>query len=135
MKEQSTDEYNVVDDNGAVKSVAYCYESYGIIVNKALLEKAGYKVEDITNFDALKKIAEDITARKDELGFSAFTSAGLDDSSAWRFTGHLTSVALFYEFRDDNVTEQPATVTGAGQNEIHDDSDPCTVSEGKLRYS
>lgn len=112
-KEMSTTEYNQEGDNGEVYSIAYCYESYGIIVNKALLKEAGYEVSDITNFESLKKIAEDITARKDELGFSAFTSAGLDDSSAWRFTGHLTSVALFYEFRDDNVTEQPATVTGA----------------------
>lgn len=113
LKEMSTTEYNLTGDNGEVYAIAYCYESYGIIVNKALLKKAGYEVTDIKDFASLKQIAEDITARKDELGFAAFTSAGLDDSSAWRFTGHLTSVPLFYEFRDDNVTEQPATVTGA----------------------
>ena len=113
--EMSTDEYNIKGENGEVYSIAYCYESYGIIVNKALLKEAGYELADITNFETLKAVAEDITARKDELGFSAFSSAGLDDSSAWRFTGHLANMPLYYEFIDDGVTldEQPATVTGA----------------------
>ena len=47
-----------------------------------------------------------------ELGFDAFTSAGLDGSSSWRFSGHLANMPLFYEFRDDGVTSQPATITG-----------------------
>ncbi|MGN0977082.1 MAG: extracellular solute-binding protein, partial [Faecousia sp.] len=34
-------------------------------------------------------------------------------SSSWRFSGHLANMPLFYEFRDDGVTEQPATITGA----------------------
>lgn len=110
--EMSTDDYNLKGENGEVLAIGYCYESYGIIVNKALLKKAGYEVSDIKDFASLKSVAEDITARKDELGFAAFTSAGLDDSSAWRFTGHLTNMPLFYEFRDDKVTEQPAEVKG-----------------------
>lgn len=110
--EMSTDDYNLKGENGEVLAIGYCYESYGIIVNKKLLKEAGYEVSDIKNFETLKKVAEDITKRKDELGFAAFTSAGLDDSSAWRFTGHLTNMPLFYEFRDDKVTEQPAEVTG-----------------------
>ena len=35
----------------------------------------------ITNFDSFKKVVKDITANKDKLGFSAFTSAGMDGSS------------------------------------------------------
>lgn len=112
-KEMSTTEYNLEGDNGEVYAIAYCYESFGIITNKALLKEAGYEVSDIKDFESLKAIVEDITARKDELGFAAFSSAGLDDSSAWRFTGHLANMPLFYEFRDDKVEEQPATVTGA----------------------
>lgn len=112
-KEMTTDEFNLKTEDGQVKAIAYCYEAFGLITNKALLKEAGYEVTDITNFDSLKKVAEDITARKDELGFSAFTSAGLDGSSSWRFSGHLANMPLFYEFRDDNVTSQPAEVTGA----------------------
>ena len=108
----NTDDFNLFGENGEVYCIAYCYESYGLIVNKALLEKAGHQVSEITNFETLKAVVEDITARKDELGFSAFSSAGLDSSSSWRFSGHLTNLPLFYEFRDDNVTSQPATVTG-----------------------
>jgi len=112
--EMTTQDFNLTDSTGAVKSIGYCYEAFGIIVNKALLKQAGYEVTDITNFDSLKKIAEDITARhkSGELPFAAFTSAGLDSSSSWRFSGHLANMPLFYEFRDDKVTEQPATIKG-----------------------
>lgn len=98
-------------NNGKIYGVAYVYEGFGIIVNKKLLKKAGYEVTDIKGFDDLKKIAEDITARKDELGFSAFGSAGLDSSSSWRFSGHLANIPLYYQFTDNNVKKQPATIT------------------------
>ena len=37
-------------DGDAVLGIAYLTESYGLITNTALLEKAGYTVADITNF-------------------------------------------------------------------------------------
>jgi raffinose/stachyose/melibiose transport system substrate-binding protein len=63
-------------DGDKVAGIAYVTEAYGLITNKALLEKAGYSADDIKSFDDLKKVAEDITARTDELGFAAFTSRG-----------------------------------------------------------
>ena len=111
-KEMTTDDFNLFGENGEVYCIGYCYESFGIIVNKALLKTAGYELSDIKDFASLKTIAEDITARSAELGFAAFTSAGLDGSSSWRFSGHLANMPLYYEFRDDNVTAQPATITG-----------------------
>jgi raffinose/stachyose/melibiose transport system substrate-binding protein len=111
-KEMTTEDFNLKGDKGEVYAIGYCYEAFGIIVNKALLKEAGYVVEDIDNFDSLKEIAQDITRRSEELGFSAFTSAGLDGSSSWRFSGHLANMPLYYEFRDNQVTSQPATVTG-----------------------
>ena len=93
-------------------SIGYCYEAFGIIVNKALLKQAGYEISDITNFETLKKVADDIHSRAAELGFDAFSSAGLEGSSSWRFSGHLANMPLFYEFRDDNVTAQPASIKG-----------------------
>ncbi|MEG1633732.1 MAG: ABC transporter substrate-binding protein [Oscillospiraceae bacterium] len=110
--EMTDTSFTLKDADDVVRGIAYVYESFGIIVNTALLEKAGYKLADITNFETLKTIVEDITARKTELGFSAFTSAGLDGSSSWRFSGHLTNMPLFYECRDDAVVEQPATIKG-----------------------
>ena len=111
--ERVNDDYVLFDESGAPKALGYCYESFGIIVNKALLSDAGYSLDDIKYFASLKKVADDIHARADELGFDAFSAPGLDPSSSWRFSGHLANVPLFYEFRDDNVTEQPAEITGA----------------------
>ena len=113
-KELNTDAYKLYDAEGKLCSIGYCYECYGIIVNKALLAKAGYSVEEITNFESLKKIAEDIHARSAELGFDAFTSAGMDGSSSWRFTGHLINLEYYYESVDapDAWKSCPATLTG-----------------------
>ena len=111
-KELTTHEFNLYGENGEAFCIGYCYEAFGIITNKALLEKAGYTLADIKDFASLKAVAEDIHARKDELGFDAFSSAGLDGSSSWRFSGHLANMPLYYEFRDDGVTSQPATITG-----------------------
>ena len=111
--ELTTSDFNLYGEGGELYAIGYCYEAFGIITNKALLEKAGYTVADITNFETLKKVAEDIHARKDELGFDAFSPAGLDGSSSWRFSGHLANMPLYYEFRDNGVTSQPATITGA----------------------
>ena len=112
-KELTTEDFNLYGENGELLAVGYCYEAFGIIVNKALLEKAGHSVEEIKDFASLKAVADDIHARKDELGFDAFTSAGLDGSSSWRFSGHLANMPLYYEFRDDGVTEKPATIKGS----------------------
>ena len=111
--ELTTDEFNLYNDAGELKAIGHCFESYGIIVNKALLEKAGHSVDEIKDFASLKAVADDIHARAAELGFDAFSAPGLDGSSSWRFSGHLANMPLFYEFRDDGVTEQPATITGA----------------------
>ncbi len=111
-KELSTDAFNLTDENGKVASMGYCYESYGIIVNKKLLKKAGYEITDIKDFASLKSVAEDIHKRADKLGFDAFTSSGMDDASSWRFTGHLANMSLFYEGRDDGWKEAPAEIKG-----------------------
>ncbi len=110
--ELNTDAFNLTDADGKVCSIGYCYESYGIIVNKKLLKEAGYEVTDIKDFASLKSVAEDIHKRADKLGFDAFTSSGMDDSSSWRFTGHLANMPLFYEGRDEGWTEAPSEIKG-----------------------
>lgn len=90
-------------DGDKVAGIGYVTEAYGLITNKALLKKAGYDASEITSFDKLKEVAEDITARKDELGFSAFTSAGMDGSSDWRFKTHLANLPIYYEYQADGV--------------------------------
>jgi raffinose/stachyose/melibiose transport system substrate-binding protein len=103
---QLTDDSYELKDGDKVAGIAYVTEAYGLITNKALLEKAGYSADDIKSFDDLKKVAEDITARKDELGFSAFTSAGMDSSSDWRFKTHLANLPIYYEYKADGVDDK-----------------------------
>ena len=106
--ELSTNDFNLYNEKGELKAIGNCYESFGIIVNTKLLADAGYSLADITNFETLKAVAEDITARSAELGFDAFSPAGLDGSSSWRFSGHLATLPLHYEGVESNV----ATITG-----------------------
>ena len=112
--ELNTDAYMLYDADGKLCSIGYCYECYGIIVNTALLEKAGYAKDYITNFATLKEVAEDVHARAAELGFDAFNSAGMDASSSWRFTGHLINMEYYYESVDapEAWASCPASIEG-----------------------
>ncbi len=103
-----TSEDFALKDGDSVAGIGYVIESYGIIYNKALLKEAGYSEDDITCFDDLKKVAEDITSRSDELGFSAFTSAGMDGSSDWRFKTHLANLPIYYEYQADGIDNTDA---------------------------
>ena len=104
-KELISEDY-ALKQGDEVKAVAMAVESYGLIVNKTLLKQAGYEVGDIKSFEDLKKVAEDITKRKDELGFAAFSSAGMDGSSNWRFQTHLANLPVYFEYKDDQVSSK-----------------------------
>ena len=90
-------------EDGAVYGIAYVIESYGLITNVKLLAEAGYTVDDINSFETLKAVAEDITARSAELGFAAFSSAGMDPSSDWRFKTHLANLPIYFEYQADGI--------------------------------
>lgn len=105
-----------IEHDGKVAAVANCYECYGLIYNKTILEDYCSKyegaviksVDEINNFETLKKVAEDINNNVDKINEAlgtelteAFASAGLDDGSSWRFSGHLAGLPLYYEFKDD----------------------------------
>ena len=106
-KQVTSDDF-LLKDGDAVDGIGYAIESYGIIYNKNLLKKAGYTQDDIKSFDDLKKVAEDITKRSKDLGFSAFTSAGMDGSSDWRFKTHLANLPIYYEYQGDGIENTDA---------------------------
>ena len=106
-KQLTSDDFALMDGD-KMSGIAYVIESYGIIYNKELLKKAGYSADDITNFDSFKKVVEDITKNKDKLGFSAFTSAGMDGSSDWRFKTHLANLPIYYEYKDEGIDNTDA---------------------------
>ncbi|RSX53401.1 ABC transporter substrate-binding protein [Bifidobacterium dolichotidis] len=120
MYKQLKDPSIALKDGDKVEAIPYVMETYGIIYNKDLLKKytelpdAKVKsADEINSFDKLKEVADDMQAHKAELGIEgAFTSAGFDSSSDWRFKTHLANIPLYYEFLKDNVKEQPATIKG-----------------------
>ncbi|HNW87136.1 MAG TPA: ABC transporter substrate-binding protein [Candidatus Limiplasma sp.] len=110
-----SDDFALIE-NGAVLGIAYVIETYGIIYNKTLLAKycalpnAVIKdASEIVNFKTLKAVADDIQARKTELGVQgAFTSAGMDSSSDWRFKTHLANLPIYYEYKADGISSTAA---------------------------
>ena len=107
-KELTTNDFNLYNADGKLKAIGNCYESFGIIVNTKLLKDAGYELSDITDFASMKAVVEDIHSRAAELGFDAFTTSGLQDSSSWRFSGHLATLPLHYE----GIKSAVPTITG-----------------------
>ena len=125
-----TDKSLALTQDGKVVAIANCYECYGIIYNKTILQNYidNYEgavissIDEINNFETLNKVAQDINDNVDAINEAcgtelteAFASSGLDGGSSWRFSGHLAGVALYYEFKDagcDLIAGQ-STVTGA----------------------
>ncbi len=136
--EEIDDTYDLYDDSGKLVSQGYCYECYGIIVNKDLIEKAGHTMDELVNFDGLKTVVEDIHSRASELGFDAFTACDMSDDSSWRFTGHMANLEYFYEEKaaGKKWEECPATITGEflpNYKQLFDLCiNNCTVDPGTL---
>ena len=114
-KDLQSDDY-ALKDGDEVKGIAYVIETYGLIYNKALLNKYFElpdaeitSIDDLNNFDALKKVADGIQAHKDDLGVEgAFASAGMDSSSDWRFKTHLANLPIYYEYKDEGISSTDA---------------------------
>ena len=106
----------VLKDGDAVKGVAYVIETYGIIYNKTIMADYLTKdyavvssVDEINSFDQLKAVAESIQENKEDLGVEgAFTSAGMDSSSDWRFKTHLANLPIYYEYEGNGYSSTAA---------------------------
>ena len=117
-KEMNDQSLALKGDDGQIVGVPYVIESYGIIYNKDIVAKytaldgAVIKsADEIKDFDTLKKVADDMQKRKKDLGIEgAFTSAGFDSSSDWRFKTHLANIPLYYQFKKDDITAPPASI-------------------------
>lgn len=98
-------------DGDKVLGIAYVLETYGIIYNKKLLDRyfaadwsTVKRLEDINGFSALSKVAAEIQAHREALGVKgAFTSAGMTDSSDWRFKNHLANLPIYYEYEKRGI--------------------------------
>ena len=113
---QLTNQDFALKEGDSVYGIAYVVETYGIIYNKTLLKKyfdsdfATIKsIDKLNNFAALKTVADEIQAHASDLGVKgAFTSAGMDSSSDWRFKTHLANLPIYYEYKADGITSTDA---------------------------
>lgn len=116
FKNLSSDDFALYGDDGSVKGIAYVIETYGLIYNKKILNDyiamdgaVIASIDEINNFATLKAVADDLQAKKDDLGIEgAFASAGFDSSSDWRFKTHLANLPLYYEYQADGITSSEA---------------------------
>ena len=109
-----TDAYNLYGSDGKLAAIGYCYECYGIVVNKELVELLDFKLADINNFESLKQAVEYIHNNASWLGFDAFASVDLGDENSWKYTAHLANLEYFYESRDKGGWDScPESLTGA----------------------
>lgn len=110
-KNLRSDDFALISKDGQVQGVAYAIETYGLIYNHALIRKYcgldGAKIQDVSeinSFAKLKEVADDMQARKEELGIhGAFASAGMDSSSDWRFKTHLANLPIYFEYQEEGV--------------------------------
>ncbi|MCI9530982.1 MAG: ABC transporter substrate-binding protein [Lachnospiraceae bacterium] len=108
-KNLRSDDFALISEDGQVQGVAYAIETYGLIYNKALVSEYcgldGAKIQDaseINSFAKLKEVADDMQARREELGIAgAFASAGMDSSSDWRFKTHLANLPIYFEYKEE----------------------------------
>ncbi len=114
----------VLKEGEEVKGIAYVIETYGLIYNKTVLNAyCGMdgavvdSIDKINNFETLKAVADDIQSRLDEVSAAAgdgynlagaFTSAGMDSSSDWRFKTHLANLPIYYEYQEKGISETDA---------------------------
>lgn len=125
-----TDKSLTIEYDGKIAAVANCYECYGLVTNVSILQNYidNYEgavissVSDIDSFETLKAVAEDIANNLDAINEAcgteltgAFATPQLDSNQNWRYSGHLTGLALYYEFKDAgcDLTAGQDTVTGA----------------------
>lgn len=117
--EQLAREEFALKDGPKVLGVAYVLETYGILYNKELLDQyfalpdaKVTSLDKVNNFTAFKTLVEDVQSKKTSLGIDgAFTSAGMDASSDWRFKTHLANLPIYYEYEDRGL-DTAATFEG-----------------------
>lgn len=113
---------SLTNKDGKPIAIPWTVESYGIIYNKSLLNKyfksswATVKsVKNIDNFKALKTVADEIQKHKSDLGVQgAFSSAGMDDTSGFRFDFQMPTTPVYYELKDKgaDLTKTPESLDG-----------------------
>lgn len=113
MYKHLSNKNQVLSSGETVYAVPYAVEGYGIIYNNKILSDYcsmdGAKIksaEDINSFEKLKEVAEDIQAKKEELGIKgAFAATGMAPGDDWRWHTHLMNMPIYYEYKEKGITD------------------------------
>ena len=100
-------------EDGTVRGIPFAVEGFGIIYNEDITDKyfalpnpAVASMDEVKNFESLKKLAEDMQAKKDELGIDGtFASTSLTSGEDWRWQTHLANGPMHFEFEDLGTTD------------------------------
>lgn len=108
-----TDESLLLSTDEGVFGIPYVVEGYGIIYNDKIMQKFFAlpdkktdisSVEEITSFEKLKEVVEEMTQRKKDLGIDGvFASTSLKPGEDWRWQTHLLNIPVHYEFLNRGV--------------------------------
>lgn len=119
---KDTDLYNhlldkslAVETEDGVFGIPYVVEGYGIIYNQSIMNKyfalpdkavSISSTDEITSYDLLKAVVEDMTLHKEQLGIEGvFASTSLASGEDWRWQTHLMNMPIYYEFADKDVSD------------------------------
>ncbi|AZK48499.1 ABC transporter substrate-binding protein [Paenibacillus lentus] len=116
-----------VTSEDGVYGIPYVVEGYGIIYNDAIMQKyfalpdkavSISSASEINNFDTLKAVVEDMTAKKEQLDIKGvFASTSLGAGEQWRWQTHLANLPLYYEFKD-NTEFDNTVLAGLAADEV-----------------
>lgn len=109
-----SDKSLAVTDGDGVYGIPYVVEGYGIIYNEEIMEKyfaldgaKATSMDEINNFDKLKEVVEDMTAKKGDLGINGvFASTSFAPGEDWRWQTHLMNLPIYYEYKDAGVSDE-----------------------------
>lgn len=115
-----------VSDGNGVYGIPYVVEGYGIIYNKAIMDKyfassnktTSYtSMAEVNNYEKLKEVVEDMTAMKSQLGIEGvFASTSFFAGEDWRWQTHLANLPVYYEFKDKGISDSDTLDFTYGDN-------------------
>ena len=118
LYEHLLDKDLAINVDGGVYGIPYVVEGYGIIYNDAIMKKyfslpdkavSISSADQITSFELLKAVAEDMTLHKEQLGIKGvFASTSMAAGEDWRWQTHLMNLPIYYEFKDNNAVDMDA---------------------------
>ncbi|WP_297850957.1 ABC transporter substrate-binding protein [uncultured Corynebacterium sp.] len=103
----------VTNSEGHAVAVPFAMEGFGLLYNEEITDayfalpgaKLG-SMDEVKSHEDLKTLAEDMQARKDELGIQGvFAATSLGAGEEWRWTNHLMNGPIHYEIQDRDIQE------------------------------